>query len=278
MKIKPGETVICYHSLEYSKLIYIFHHIKNFKLILEVEEVYQDVGPCGVRKAYWEKRIISDADGYILSVDELLNEIPKNRPYIVINGTYNIEPLYNENFNDGKVHCVYAGTLDSTKGGAAAAVTAAEFLSDNYHIHILGFGTEEQKYNLLNKLNSIKKKTKCTITYDGLKSGEEYNRFLQKCQVGLCTQIPDAQYINTSFPSKILVYLANGLQVLSIRIPTIENSKIGSYISYYEHQTPEDIAKAIKKTVINQSVKGREILQKLDEQCLLDFKNLLESV
>lgn len=91
-----------------------------------------------------------------MSVKNLLNEIAQNRPYIVINGTYKTEVDKSVSFNDSKIHCIYAGTFDEIKGGAAAAV-AAEFLPSNYHIHILGFGTEKQKNNLLAVIDRVKK-------------------------------------------------------------------------------------------------------------------------
>lgn len=277
MNIKRGETVVCYHSLGYAKMLYLLHRVKKFNLVLEVEEIYQDVVPCGAWKAYWERKIISGADGYILAAEELSSEIPSGRPYIVINGTYRVESERHECFNDKKIHCVYAGTFDPTKGGAAAAA-AAEFLPENYHVHILGFGTDEQIGQLKDLISTIQKKTKCTLTYDGLKSGEEYIQFLQKCQIGLCTQIPDAKYAKTSFPSKVLVYLANGLRVLCVRIPVVENSQVGNILTYYNHQSPIEIADAIQKINIAEHYDSRQLLSELDEQCNVDFKDLLEKV
>ena len=59
------------------------------------------------------------------------------------------------------------------------------------------------------------------------------------------THNPNAAFNATSFPSKILTYLANGLAVVSIRIPAIEQSEVGKYLFYYERQTPQEIAAAI---------------------------------
>ncbi len=277
MKIKRGETVVCYHSLGYAKMVYLLHRVKKFNLVLEVEEIYQDVVPCGAWKAYWERKIISGADGYILAAEELSSEIPLKKPYIVINGTYRSELERHECFNDEKIHCVYAGTFDPTKGGAAAAA-AAEFLPENYHVHILGFGTDEQIEQLKDLISTIQKKTKCTLTYDGLKSGEEYIQFLQKCQIGLCTQIPDAKYTKTSFPSKVLVYLANGLRVLSVRIPAVENSAVGGVLYYYDKQSPQEIANAIMDIPMEEGYNSRQLLNQLDKDCENNLKRLMEKI
>lgn len=272
------DTVIAYHSLQTADIFFAYKRKNNFKFILELEEIYQDVVNCGQKKAAWERKVITAADGYILATEALSKEIPAERPYIVINGTYHSEPERDVGFADGKIHCVYAGTFDPTKGGAAAAAAAAEFLPEKYHVHILGFGTEEQKKQLQGLIATVQKKTKCTLTYDGLKSGEEYIRFLQSCQIGLCTQIPDARYTETSFPSKVLVYLANGLRVLSVRIPAVENSEVGGILYYYDTQSPQEIANAIMNIPMKEDYDSRRLLNQLDKDCERNLKRLLEKI
>lgn len=275
--LTSNDMVIAYHSLQTADIFYKYKRKKGFKFVLELEEIYQDVVNCGTKKATWERKVIAAADGYILATEALSKEIPAGRPYIVVNGTYHAEPERNVGFDDGKIHCVYAGTFDPTKGGAAAAA-AAEFLPENYHVHILGFGTEEQKKQLQELIVLVQEKTKCTLTYDGLKSGEEYIQFLQKCNIGLCTQIPDAKYTETSFPSKVLVYLANGLRVLSVRIPAVENSAVGGVLYYYDKQSPQEIANAIMGIPMKNAYNSRQLLNQLDKDCENILKRLIEKI
>ena len=277
-KLTPNDTVIAYHSLQTADIFYKYKRKKDFRFVLELEEIYQDVVNCGAKKAAWERKVITAADGYILAAEALSKEIPAGRPYIVVNGTYHAEAERNVGFDDGKIHCVYAGTFDPTKGGAAAAAAAAEFLPENYHVHILGFGTDEQKKQLQELIAAVQKKTKCTLTYDGLKSGEEYIQFLQKCHIGLCTQIPDAKYTETSFPSKVLVYLANGLRVLSVRIPAVENSAVGGILYYYDNQSPQEIANAIMSIPMKEDYNSRQLLNQLDKDCERNLKRLMEKM
>lgn len=274
--LTSNDTVIAYHSLQTADIFYKYKRKKGFRFVLELEEIYQDVVNCGAKKAAWERKVITVADGYILAAEALSKEIPAGRPYIVANGTYHAEPERNVGFDDGKIHCVYAGTFDPTKGGAAAAA-AAEFLPENYHVHILGFGSEKQVEDLEEQIRKVQKTAKCLITYDGLKSGEEYIQFLQKCHIGLCTQIPDAKYTETSFPSKILVYLANGLRVLSVRIPAVEQSAVGDILYYYDKQEPEEIAKAILSINTQDEYNSRERIQELDRKFQRDLSMLLEA-
>lgn len=269
----PEDTVMVYHSVPYARFIARAKKKLGFRLVLEVEEIYADVsGKSSDRKK--EYVAFGAADAYIFPT-ELLNEKlnTKNKPHTVIYGTYKVEPDRGVRFNDGKTHVIYAGTLDPRKGGIAA-VSAAEHLDENYHLHILGFGSDEHKKKLQAEIERISKFAKCTVTYDGLLTGEEYISFLQSCHIGLSTQAPDATFNDTSFPSKILSYMSNGLRVVSIRIPAIERSKIGDAVCFYDKQTSDQIAQSIFKVDIMDDYSGRAIVSQLD----VDFKEDLRKL
>lgn len=270
------ETVVVYHSLGYLNQMNFAHKFKRFKLIFEVEEIFADViGNEKLRKK--EIKTLKSADAYIFPtklLSDLINESEK--PEVIIHGTYKVEPEKEKIFSDNKIHIVYAGTFDPRKGGVLAAVSAAEFLPSNYHIHILGFGSDEDIDNIKKQITEMSKKSEAKVSYDGLLSGEEYIKFIQSCDIGLSTQNPDADFNATSFPSKILSYMANGLRVVSIRIPAIETSAIGKYMYYYDEQTPEMIANAIKSVDMNDDYNGREVISELDLQFQKDLKLLLE--
>jgi glycosyltransferase involved in cell wall biosynthesis len=273
---KKNENIIVYHSSLYSIPILWAQKIKKFKIILEVEEIYQDVLNLPNYFKKIECEIIERAAKYIFST-QLLNEKINiaNKPNTVIHGTYNVELDRGPKFNDGKIHVVYAGTFDPRKGGALAAA-AAEYLSNNYHVHIIGFGSKDDTNMLLKKIDEISKITEATVSYDGLLSGEEYIQFLQKCDIGLSTQIPEAAYNESSFPSKILSYMANGLRVVSIRIKAIEMSAVGQAVYYYDEPNAEAIANAIISIDINEPYNSRELIRRLDEHFVKNIKKLLE--
>ena len=142
----------------------------------------------------------------------------------------------------------------------------------------MGFGTEKDKQNLLNEIENISKLQKCSVTYDGCLSGEDYIRFIQSCHIGLSPQNPLANFNATSFPSKILSYMSNGLRVVSINIPAIKNSSVGDFLYYFEEQTPEEIANAIMKTNLNDGYNGRGIIANLDNDFSKNIKKLLEEI
>lgn len=270
--------VMVYHSLGYMSLVKRLKKLKGFKLIIEAEEIYGDV--IGDEKTSQnEYEFFKIADAFIFPTELLSEKVnTEKKPEVIIYGTYHIEKELPKLFSDGKTHCVYAGTLDPRKGGAIASAESALFLNENYHIHILGFGNEKEKAEMLNTIDSISKKSKAKITYDGLLSGEEYIKFIQSCDIGLSTQNPNAKFNDTSFPSKILSYMANGLRVVSVRIPVVEESGIGKCVYYYDEQTPENIAKAIKSIDFSEEYDSRKTIGVLDKAFICDLKTMLKGL
>ena len=274
--IKKNENIVVYHSLWLFFPIYIVKKIKNFNLILEVEEIYSDV----LQKSYMikkiEQKLFDIADMYIFST-ELLNEKlnKKNKPHVVIYGTYKVEEEITSKFTDGKIHLVYAGTLDCRKGGAQVAISTGEYLNEKFHIHILGFGDEKEKKEVKKLVEETQKKTNCQITYEGVLFGADYIKFIQKCHLGLSTQVSIGEYNDSSFPSKILSYMSNGLRVLSTKIKVLEVSKINILLYFYDSHNPKDIADEILKINFNDNYNGQMEIEFLDREFKKNINKIL---
>jgi len=149
------DVVIGYHSLHYTGAINLCKKLRHFRLALEVEEVYADVAENEARRER-EIKLFKTADAFLFPtkmLDDLINR--EKKPSMIIHGTYGTEPERDTGRGDGKIHVVYAGTLDPRKGGAAAAAAAAAFLDDHYHLHIIGFGSEADRRSLLEKINCV---------------------------------------------------------------------------------------------------------------------------
>lgn len=260
---RPGEDVIVYHSLGYAFVVALAKRVRKFRLILEVEEMYADVtGRQADRRT--EAKVFKQADAFIFPTG-LLNETlnMRGRPYAVVHGTYQAEAPRDCVFDDGRIHVVYAGTFDPRKG-VTSAVEACLFLDSRYHVHIIGFGTQRDKQSVLGLIADVSMRSECRITYDGLLAGEEYVEFLQSCDIGLSVQRTTAEFNETSFPSKVLSYMANGLRVVSIRLKALEQSGVGDLLIYYDEDSPQAIASAIKEVDLSQRCACRERLQQLD--------------
>lgn len=282
--LKSEDDLLVYHSTFYMNMVRILRKIRKFNLILQVEEIYADViGNDALRSK--ELSFFRLADSYIFPtvlLDKSVNT--SGKPAVIIHGTYKVESqgertLFaeeNGKSQEKKIHCIYAGTLDPNKGGAAAAAAAAEFLPSNYHVHILGFGTTDQVNYIKQTVKEVAGKKGAALSYEGVLSGEEYIRFLQNCDIGLSTQNPNADFNNTSFPSKILSYLSNGLRVVTIDIPAIHDSAVGGILSYYEEQSAESIAKAILNIDMSQQYDSRRLIRKIADEFSKELLKLFQ--
>lgn len=275
-KVKKDDIVVVYHSLANMKLVkYIKKNITD-KIVYEVEEIYGDVINDEKAKIK-ELKAFKNASSYIFSNDYLNSIInTKQLPYVTCYGTYEIPTLYKEAFNDNLIHCLYAGTLDRQKQGAAIAINTARYLPNNYIIHILGFGTSQDLSYTKNLIDEINKQHGVTkVIYEGVKLNEEYLKFIQKCQIGLSTQNMDASFNDTSFPSKILSYMSNGLEVVSANIGVVKNSKISQYIHFYEVQDEKEIANVILNINLNAKSNNVDVVKELDKEFKEDLKAML---
>lgn len=277
--VKRGEKVAVYHSTGYDGMLVWLKKIIRCKYIGEVEEIYQDVGrlPDKICKQEWA--FINCCDQYLFPTELLNEKINKSyKPTLTIYGLYHVEPIVCNKFDDGLIHVVYGGTFDVNKGGAVAAATATAFLPSNYHVHICGFGTHSDTECIKKVIAEINCSSKAVVTFDGLKKGRNYVEFIQRCHIGLSTQNPSAAFNDTSFPSKILVYLSNGLKVVSIDIPVIRRSKIGEVIEYYKEQTPEKIAESILRAsnkLDEGGIDSRSVLRRLDKEFCDSLKGFI---
>ena len=276
--VGKGDTVWVYHSLGLMSVVRWLKCFKRFRLILEFEELYGDVRGIGSvsRRELGFARL---ADAYIFPTEALHERVnTKGKPYAVAHGAYTLPSVSgaSEPERDG-IHVVYAGTLDPHKGGVYAAMDAAAHLPKGYHVHILGTGTPQQVRDMRTYLEQVKLACACELTYDGVLHGDAYSRFLQGCHIGLSTQDPRGAFNATSFPSKILPYMANGLRVVSARIPVVEQSRVGGEPVYYDEPTPTAIARAIRSVGPHDERRGPAVIAELDRAFLTDLKRLMDA-
>lgn len=277
--VQPGETLWAYHSLGLMPVLRWLKRCKRFRLILELEELYGDVRR-SKRVTRREIRFARLADAYIFPTEALNRTVnPKGKPYVIAHGVYQTTSCPDVPHSDDQhIHVVYAGTLDPRKGGASAAIGAAQYLPQQYHVHILGTGNPTEMATMIRELSMIQATCSCTITYDGVLSGKAYTDFLHHCHIGLSTQNPEEPFNATSFPSKILSYMACGLRVVSGRVSVVEESKVGKQVYYYDEQTPKAIAQAIQAVDVSAAYSGKELLNRLDTDFREELSRLLEQL
>lgn len=281
--IQKGDIVIVYHSSGHLWIPRVLKK-KGARLIEECEEIYGDI--FGKPKlAERERKDLQGCYAYIYPT-RLLNDVvnKEGAPYLVIHGAYKDvgatffddevcdEPsLANRNI----YHIAYTGILDPKKG-CIEVVKAAEFLDDSFHIHILGFGNDDELRFLNNTIEDIKKKTKCEVTYDGLRKGSAYTNYLSKINLGVCTLNTEQGFIATQFPSKIISYMAAGSPVLCSDVEAIKTSDVAGAITFYKGNTPKEIAEGMKTARRKGAIDSKQLLSVCHERFKKEIFELIK--
>lgn len=257
-KVRRNDCVLMYHWPGFCKVIRGIRRLKKFRLILEVEELYQDALPMSAKECEAEWRLLGAADAMICSTEQLNNVVNTARkPYAVIHGQYSAEPKISAPPDDGRIHVVYSGTFDRTKGGAYAAIEAVPYLTDDYCLHISGFGTPEEVAEVERIIAEMQDRFPGRIEYHGRLDGRDNRSLLQSCRIGLSTQNPSEKFNDTSFPSKVLSYMTNGLAVVSSDVKVVRESALGTLITFCDDCTGPSVAAAIMRAAASPDASAR---------------------
>lgn len=278
-KVRKGDTVVVYNSPLYFGLIYYLKKIVNFKLIMEVEEVYSIVFSMSESWKRKELRLINSADVYIFPNDLMAKNLNIcHKPFVVVYGNYQINEVNTSSiFNDNRIHVVYAGIIDKLKYGAFNAISAAKYLEEKYVIHILGFGTDKDIKTLNREIDDLNQISKCKIEFEGKKLGQKYVDFMSSCHVGLNTMRNEGVFLDFSFPSKVLSYMSIGLAVVGPRIKCLTESSIDKNMIYYDVESGENIANAISRASAFLVNENRSKIKALNIDFINSLRELFEN-
>lgn len=270
---KHDGIYIVYHTIMHYKINKWIKYY-NKKFVLEVEEIYADVrqNPTARVKEIEE---ISRADAYIIPNRMMCPEITRDKRWILYHGTCKKEPRMGKILRDGKIHIVYAGTMDPMKIGLMPSLDVAMYLNDDYHIHVLAVGYPENQKKIKERISRMNQ-PHCEITFHDPLDGDDYLQFLQNCDIGLYTQNNNDIDINTSFPSKLMSYLSNGLRIVATRTTPLELSEIADMIYFADSNSGEDMAKTIKSIDFSDGYDGRKKLDTIHKRLKADLAELLK--
>lgn len=270
--VTNDDIIIIYHSLYNRHLISKVKKTIKCKVILVGAELYSSVSH---KKSHYKLEVesYSHANGHILISEQLRKSLKVERPYVIISGNYstNKSKLSKFGVSDGKIHLVYSGIFDSIKGGLSNAVYSLEYLPSNYVLHIAGFGDDSIVQNFLK--NPI---FKDRIIYEGKLIGEKFDNLLARCDIGLSTQNIQDSFNKTSFPSKILSYLRNGLQVVSTPSISVIDSNFKNAVYLTKSDSPSDIAETIKET--KDANTNSAPLDSINQETFVSFTKLLDTI
>ena len=280
-----GELVFVWHQIPLMRIIQIFRWFslhKKIRFIFSVGELYQYVIPeqLSKRRKQFELITLNSADGYILSTSLLhryLNTLSK--PNCVLHGTMRVRTTTSSySFADDKIHILYSGVINDTKG-AFLAVEIAKFLDSRFVIHILGWPARtEYMEKFLNAVNDSNARNLCHVEYNGIMSGDRYCGFVSQCNIGLCTQDSHTQYNDCSFPSKIMTYICNNLIVISTKVEALLVSDVRDLIYFTEDDSAAGFAQIIKSIDISHKRNNEAYIAMLEKKFERNLMNIIEQV
>lgn len=252
--VNKKDIVVVYHSMFYLKDFQLYRFFRKTSIVMEVEELYS----AAWNKTDYNKEIqyLSKYDAYIY-VNDIMNEkFGFNKPYAVCYGNYDVSPNYYVR-NQYK-NLIYAGVLGRKGSDVDLAIEIMKYLPDTYSLKIAGYGSEADLEYLKNKIYDKK-----NIEYVGFLSGEEYEAFLNKGDLGLCTRVLANNLSDYTFPSKVLVYLTHGLVPVCPSIDCLKKSKVSEAILFYNDSTPESVASSIKENCRGKD--SKRLVRELDD-------------
>lgn len=240
--------ILVYHSPRLSAFIKRFQFLyKKCPLYFEIEEIYAIVKRQNDKCFKREVATLRSANGYIAVNDIILDACHLSGKSLVCYGNYNRVNRPKHTINPTCIRIIYAGGLDDD---AFLAISTATKLPSQYHLHILGYGSEEQIKVLYERIRIENEKIGYKkIEYNGCLSGIEYIDFLENCDVGLSTRNVDLMDSKYAFPSKILVYISHNLLTVSTPHYAISHSSIKDLVNFSIDSTAEAISTAICKSV-----------------------------
>ena len=271
--VKKKDTIVLYHSTDYTHILSVLRKYFRRHVILEVEEVYGYAAQGDDRISLnSEFRSIPLMDEFILINDYLQEEFGLSKEKCV--PCYGVVKLPNRRVNrydDGKIHVVYAGTIEGRKQGAFLAVETSACLPANYITHILGFGKQEYIEALQKRVDEINhEKGAEVVRYHGFMTGDELDNLLFKCHIGISTYVQRDVFANNSLPSKILTYMCHDLAVVRGEASAFKTMDISKFWTLYRNGEPQDVADAIMKARVPEIGENAQYLLECDIK-VVDF-------
>lgn len=268
-KVSTKDVVIVYHTYKLLPIIKIAKKIKKINLIIEVEEIYSAAWRRSDKLIKKEIKNLQIADKYILINDLIGGQCNFTKPSVICYGNYEVNYNKIKKVSSDKISIVYAGIIENKGSDVFLAIDAMKYLPSNYYLKIVGYGSQKN-------IDYLKKYIKHfnNVVYDGLLKGTEYTNYLQNCDIGISPRLLEDKYSDFTFPSKVLVYLSNGLITVSTNIKAIKESKVSDSIYFINELTPLSVAESILK-IDYENLKNLNIVSELDQNFKKEIKKLI---
>lgn len=277
---KKNDVVLLYHSIYETRALKFFNRILKLTMVLELEELYS-VSRGENKRIIQENTLIKNGfKGYIVVNSIIGQRCNISQPTVVCEGQYAMMTNNEKKIiaDDGKIHIVYAGIFQDD-ADVFLAIKVASLLNSNYKMHIAGYGddviVDKVKESILSQNQT---NTGCELVYHGCLHGEEYEKLMNKCSIGLCTRVLEDNMSDYTFPSKVFAYLSRNLRVICTPISCVKCSPISNSIIFTESISPESVHSAITSVDIVETIDNSSVLDEQNSRFIQEVYNLFSIV
>ena len=214
----------------------------------------------------FDKRLIHSAlrrvSGVVVLAPKLAAELCKDKPWILMEGIATRPSTTGAEVAEGwPPSVVYAGGLHESYG-VRDLIDAVALSASTWNLEIYGKGPMEDEAKQASQTNE-------RIRFGGVLSGQGLTSAYQRAALLVNPRKPDADFVEYSFPSKLLEYMASGVPVLTTRLPTIPDD-------YLEHLVTCDagaggLAASIDK-VMNLAPRERAVMGMRAQEFILSTR------
>lgn len=245
--VAKDDVVISYHSLIFGQLFQKLRRKIGFRWVNQVEELYRLSAEAHKNKDLLaqEEKMIHGADGYLFVNDMMPSRYADGAPVAVSYGNYTVflEESARLKRHDDEIVLVYTGIINHDRG-IFDLLDAMEILPQQYKLHILGVGAQEDMDHLQRRIQEINEQAdNQRVLFFGTKTGKEYTEFMRQCDIG-CSFMDEGSDFSAAFPSKIMAYLGHGLHVVSSSTECIKQSQVADLLIFCSKEKTS-IARAI---------------------------------
>ncbi len=270
------DIILIYHNSLLSHFYWIINKVLKRDFSLVVGEVYGAVYDKGDKVIKKEIGRICLADRFIFANDIMASKINREDDSIVCYGDTNFKGEQSIEERDRVKNVVYAGKIETGRvSDAFIAIETAKYLTDDYKVHIIGYGSDSDIALLKERISEINSERKTEIvSYDGCLNGEDLDAFLFKCKFGLCPRVLDNIASDYCFPSKTLVYMTHGIIPVCPHLDNLEKSKVAPGILFVDGEMN---AGNMARTIMSRqrlSFDYRQLLFEIDSKFCSDIKRM----
>jgi glycosyltransferase involved in cell wall biosynthesis len=149
---------------------------------------------------------------------------------------------------------MYGGALDHAHGVDLLLETLNHLPDQGWRLLIAGQGPLAEQVIRLTQ----DPRWRGRVEHQYPPSPEVFNRWLAEAHVGLNCQRTSDPLSSVTFPSKVFTYLSVGLPVISSKAGGMEQV-CGNACFYYDEETPQALAAAMKEVVENYAAVRRKL-------------------